>query len=403
MVGTSLRGWRRGAAVLAVAGLAACDQAGTLVPGDAGADATEPGDAGLADVAPTDFDGEIVPPASVPAAYVVHASPDAPPLRFCFALGAPRDGGLLVGGGLPATPLDPVAPGLASPLALLGLDLDGVVEVLALDATNPAVVASTGADGGVLVPCEGLVGTDGLGSTTDGGGVLLPGKDYWLVGAIPMAAPQPTPTTVLVAVTGCVAGDPDAAPVCPSGYDPGQGNLALAAWTVASTPVPAGAIGAQLLQASSEWEAFRQATGGTTVAGFVLAGDASVEGGTIIGVPVAVDAGFGSLVPAAPVTVTGVPVDGSAGFGVELVTADGGVAPPSPFVWSLPAVQSATWPSGTPDGAAIAPGAGFVFVLVGNPAATAYVDAVDGGPSTLDAGGVLNGHYPHFLALPTGE
>jgi hypothetical protein len=247
------------------------------------------------------------------------------------------------------------------------------------------------------------VGTDGLGSTTDGGGVLRPGKDYWLVGAIPMAAPQPTPETIVVAITGCMAGDPDAGPLCPAGYDPDQGDLALAAWTLTSTPVPADAIGAQFVQASSEWEAFRQATGGSTVAGFVLPGDASAEGAPPVVVPVAVDAGFGSLAPAAPVTVTGIAVDGSTGFGVGMVTAEGGVAPPSPFVWPLPAVQSTTWPSGPPDGAALAPGAGFVFILVGNPAALApYVDPVDGGPRPPDAGGVLNGHYPHFLALPAG-
>jgi hypothetical protein len=386
------------ALVAGAAAAASCDDAGTLVPIDAGSEATTPSDAEVPDVPPTDFDGEAVPPASVPTLYVVHASPDAPPLRFCLALGAAREGGvLLVGGSLAPTPLTPLEPGRAAPLDLRGLDLDGVVEVIALDATHPAVVASTASDGGPLVPCEGLVGDDGLGSTSDGGGVLRPGRDYWVVGAVPMAAPQPT-TTRLAAITGCLAGDPDATLVCPRGYDASTSDLTLLTWALdTSTVVRAGAIGAQFVQASSEWEAFRAANAGTTMAGFVLPSDAAVA------VPVAVDAGFGSLAPGTLATTTGVALDGAAAFGVELVATSGTLVPPSPFAWSLPQVQSTTWPAGTPEGGNVGPGAGFVFVLVGNPATPSpYVDPVDGGPSAVDAGGVLNGHYPHFLALPVG-
>ena len=374
----------------------ACSESGTVAgTADASSDATT-GPEGGEDRASIPFDVEAGSLASVPKIYFVHASPDAPPLRFCLGLGPPSEAGVfLVGGGLPAAPAA-AAPGY--PLAGLypgagiafddhGIDLDTLVGVFALDATNAAVIASTD-DGGTVVPCEGLIGSDGLGTTTDAGGVLRPGRDYWWVGTIPMAAPDQV-TTLLAAVTGCVPGDPDASALCPGGYDPGEGNLRLLAWPLdTATTVEAGSIGAQFVQASSEWEAFRQASGGVaTVAGFLVPGDGGVpEAGpdastspwsssTLL--PVTLDAGFGSLSPPTLASIAGIALDGSTAFGVEVTSATGAAVPPTPFGLPLPA--------------GLSPGTGFAFVLVGNPA------------SSIDEGGVLEGHSPHVLAFPVAN
>jgi hypothetical protein len=378
---------------------AGCDDAGTVVgASDASADSTTGSTEGGDDRVSIPFDVEAGSLASVPDIYFVHASPDAPPLRFCFGLGAPSDAGVyFVAGGLPASPT--LYPGTGAAFDDHGIDLDTQVEIFALNATNTAVAASTD-DGGTVVPCEGLIGSDGLGSTTDAGGVLRPGRDYWWVGTIPMAAPDRT-TTLLAAVTGCVPHDPDASALCPAGYDPSEGNLRLLTWSLdTTTTVTAGALGAQFAQASSEWEAFRQANGGTTVAGFLVPGDggapdAAAEASTSPWassalVPVAVDAGFGSLSPPTLVSIAGLALDGSTAFGAEVTGTTGTPVPPTPFGSALPG--------------ALGTGAGFAFVLVGNPAeSVVYISPIDGGPTSSDAGGVLNGHYPHFLAFPVGH
>ena len=413
-------------AAIAVAGVggaavAACgSSSGGATSADAGADSITPADAGADDSSSPGIDVEAGPPIVVPKVYVVNASPDAPPLRFCLGLGAPTEGGaFLVAGGLPATPqlADPgfalpgLYPGFGAALDDHGLDLDTLtLDIFALDATNPAVVASTG-DGGTVVPCEGLIGSDGLGAMSDAGGLLRAGRDYWVVGTIPMGA-LGHGTTWLAAVTGCIPGDVDASTLCPPGYDPNAGDLHLLTWQLdTTTSVAAGALGAQFVQASSEWEAFRQTSGGVTTAGFLVPGDGGTPEASIgdaapspwasyAELPVAPDAGFGSLEPSTLLLVTGLAFDGTTAFGAEVVGSSG-IVPPTPFGWPLPAVQGLTWPGGAPDAGVLRDGAGFVFVLVGNPASAAmYVNPADGGPWAADAGGVLNGHYPHFLAFP---
>ena len=391
---------------------------------DAGLDSTSAAEAGGDDSSSPGIDVEAGPPIVVPTVYVVNASPDAPPLRFCLGLGAPAEGGaFLVAGGQPASPQQPTQgfqlaglyPGYGAVLDDHGLDLDTLtLDVFALDATNPAVIAST-PDGGTATPCEGLIGSDGLGATSDAGGLLRAGRDYWVVGTIPMGALDHG-TTWLAAVTGCIPGDVDASTLCPPGYDPTVGSLHLLTWQLDSTTIVAGgAIGAQFVQASSEWESFRQASGGVaTTAGFLVAGDGGVPEASTDGaasspwasfaeIPVARDAGFGSLEPSTLLSVAGLALDAATAFGAEVVGGSSGTAlPPTPFAWSLPAVQGLTWPGGAPDAGVLRGGAGFVFVLVGNPtAAVMYVNPDDGGPGSAEAGGVVNGHYPHFLAFPT--
>lgn len=396
---------------------------------------------------PSTLDVDAGPPVVFPRIFVVNASPDAPPLRFCLATAAAdAGGGVVVGGGLPATPDQAVAgfalpgvyPGFGGPLDDHGLDLDTLtLAVFAVDATNPVVAANTattgidaGADGSLEAPCEALIGNDGLGTTSDAGGVLQPGRDFWNVGTIPAGA-LGHGTTWLAAVTGCLPGEASASVLCPAGYDPATGDLGLLKWSLDDvTAVDAGLLGAQFAQASSEWDNFARGAGGVTSAGFLFPGqepgdagaDASPDGATDAGteaasveagaspspwtafaqVPIAGDAGFGTLQPSTLALVPGVAYGGSAAFFAQ-ITAAGGPVAPTPLGWPLPAVQALSWPGTVPDAGVLRDGAGFVFVLVGNPAVALYVNPDDGGPEAVDAGGVLNGHAAHVLAFPVAS
>jgi hypothetical protein len=436
-------------------GTAATGGCGSSSGGSSPADASEdysvtPVEAG--EDAPSAMDVDAGAPLVVPRVFVVNASPDAPPLRFCLAV-ASADGGsaVVVGGGLTATPdqatfgfpLPGVYPGFGGPFDDHGLDLDTLsFAVFALDATNPIVAANTaatGIDGGtdasLEAPCEALIGNDGLGASSDAGGVLQPGRDFWNLGTIP-AGSLGHGTTWLAAVTGCLPGEVNAATLCPAGYDPTAGDLHLLTWSLDTvTPVDAGVLGAQFAQASGEWDNFARIAGGITSAGFLIPGDgggasasdggleASVDGAadasteaaaadagsssspwaSLVQVPIASDAGFGALQPAALALVPGLALDGSTAFFAQ-ITAAGGPIAPTPLGWPLPAVQALSWPAAVPEAGVLRDGAGFVFVLVGNPAVTAvYVNPIDGGPAGVDAGGVFNGHAPHVLAFPVAN
>ncbi len=413
------------AVVLAVASSGGCGSSsgGSAPTNDASADySLTPIEAGQD--GPTTLDVDAGMPALVPRIFVVHASPDAPPLRFCLATASGDGGGeVAVGGGLSATPDEAVAgfalpgiyPGFGGPFDAHGLDLDTLtLVVFALDATNPLVSAgapAAGVDGGndasLEAPCEALIGGDGLGTTSDAGGVLQPGRDFWNLGTLP-AGSLGHGTTWLAAVTGCVPGETSAATLCPAGYDPATGDLRLLTWSLDDvTPVDAGVLGAQFAQASSEWDDFARVAGGTTSAGFLVPADggAADAGDAASFVPIAFagDAGFGSLQPATLARVPGLAFGGTTAFFAQ-ITADGGPAAPTPLAWSLPAVQALSWPGAVPDAGVLRDGAGFVFVLVGNPAVTAiYVNPADGGPEAADAGGVFNGHAPHVLAFPVAN
>jgi hypothetical protein len=375
-------------------GVAGCSSSS----GTSGPDASAVEDATTDSVPPSEDGGEggalvdvdASAPAVRPRVTLVHASPDAPPLRFCLGVVAPGDAGVVVSGGY--APSAVLAPATAAALDDHGVDLDtlGVV-ILALDATNPAVVASTApADGGLGTPCESLVGYDGRGAPLappDAGDAgLVPGRDFWLLGML-SAGSLGHGTSWLGAVTGCTAGEGAASSLCPSGYDPTTGDLSLVAWKLdTSTAVEAGALGAQLAQASSEWDDFARANGGAVSAGFIVAGT-----GTAL--PLATDASFGALAPATLEQVGGLAFDGTTSFFATVAGPDGAV-PPTPLTWTLPAVQAASWPGAVPEAGVLRDGAGFVFVLLGNPAVAAASDA---GPE-----GGAPGRPPRLLALPVG-
>jgi hypothetical protein len=405
----------------AVSGGCGSSSGGGSPTSDASADWVTPIEAGKD--GPT-LDVDAGTPLLLPRILVVHASPDAPPLRFCLATASGDDGGgVAVGGGLSAAPdqavggfaLPGIYPGFGGPFDEHGLDLDTLtLVVFALDATNPLVSASTaaasvdsGIDASLEAPCEALIGSDGLGTTSDSGGLLQPGRDFWNLGTIP-AGSLGHGTTWLAAVTGCVPGETNAATLCPAGYDPAAGDLRLLTWSLDDvTTVDGGVVGAQFAQASSEWDNFARVAGGVTSAGFLVPGDGGAadagDAASFVQIPFAVDAGFGTLQPATLALVPGLAYDGTTAFFAQ-ITADACPVAPTPLGWSLPAVQALSWPGAVPDAGVLREGAGFVFVLVGNPAVTAvYVNPADGGPAGVDGGGVFNGHAPHVLAFPVAN
>lgn len=324
------------AVVLGGAGSGGCGSSsgGSAPTSDASADSwVAPVEAGQD--APATLDVDAGTPLLVPRIFVVHASPDAPPLRFCLATASADGGGeVAVGGGLSATPdqaasgfaLPGIYPGFGAPFDEHGLDLDTLtLVVFAVDATNPLVSASTadasvdaGIDASLEAPCEALIGSDGLGTTSDAGGVLQPGRDFWNLGTIP-AGTLGHGTTWLAAVTGCLPGETNAATLCPADYDPAAGDLRLLTWSLDDvTAVDAGMLGAQFAQASSEWDDFARVAGGITSAGFLVPADAGAadagDAASFVPIPIVGDAGFGTLQLATLALVPGLLFDGTTAF-----------------------------------------------------------------------------------------
>jgi hypothetical protein len=263
---------------------------------DAGDSSAPPGDAHVNDTG-LDAEAAAAPPVFAKV-YLVHAAvdPNAPPLRFCFGLGNPADGGTVsVADSIPPFPDTKVSP--AFPIAglfpgfggsvstspkLSSFDLSILtISLYAIDATKIAAdTADGGPEGGAEVPCEGLIGTDALGKGSDaGGGTLTEGTDYWYLGTIPKGTLLHG-TTWVAAVTGCAPGETvDNVPFCggppalPT-YSATTGNLTLTAWEVDNTTViPADAgIAAQFGNASPAYDYSVSAAGGTTTAaGFWIA------------------------------------------------------------------------------------------------------------------------------------
>ncbi|MGH7297086.1 MAG: hypothetical protein ACRELB_19265, partial [Polyangiaceae bacterium] len=226
--------------------------------------------------------------------YLIHAAsdPNAPPLRFCFGLGNPADGGTVTVADQidafpdyqvsPAFPIAGLFPGFggstASSPKLSAFNLGSLT--ISLYAINAIKIAANnadgGADGGAETPCEGLIGTDALGTAGAGGGTLTLGTDYWYLGTIPSCAASPNAClaqgqTWIAAVTGCLPGEqPAAAAFCPTGYDPNVGDLGLTAWQLDNTTaVDGGNLGVQFANASSACDTVAAGAGGVgTAAGF---------------------------------------------------------------------------------------------------------------------------------------
>jgi len=391
-----------------------------------------------------------------------------PAFRFCFGIPSAVDGGptSVVGTYTPLpdykeSPIAPVAGlpqgyggNLSANKVIEGINLAALsLKVYAINAANPLVadqIVDGGPDGGAEAYCQYFIGSDGLGATSTGTpnpkGVLTLGTDYWPVGEITKGQ-LASGTTWLAALTGCVPGETDNNDIGLCGgaaYSSANGNLSLQLMEVDSTTkLDGGSLGAQFAQVSIAWDAYMSvlaqgAAGTDTTAGFYIpptipdagpdsgdAGDAQAApppGPTFI--PISQSSTFGTLKPAALAPVAGITFDGNSGFFAQGLaggttpimgppnTVDGGACVvgqtcASPWLMPLPTINELTQglePDGGMPPNEFANGAGYVFVLVGSPAAPPYVDFTTGQPCNPLSGSptcVFNGQFTHFLAFPT--
>jgi hypothetical protein len=383
----------------------------TGIPGDGG-------DAGV-DAAPPPVHGKLI---------LVHASSYAPSLRFCFGL-SPASASLEAG------PSE-IAKTVPAPNTVLGLPpgTGGAASDTASDLQNEnitiyaiasAAIAADVGDAGT-VDCSQLVG---LAANAPDAGGLTEGAEYWNIGTLP-AGTLTDGTTTLALVTGCVPGLTNSSDqiLCPTDYSAATGDLSLTYTKLdTTTAVDGGALGAQFAFGSYPFQQEARLIGGSgaAAAGFYInslvpsdagtpVSDAGTDGGDAAAVeddagpvlvpvttfiPIAAPVSYGEIAPASLALVPGLTFTGvgASGFVVTAFGADGGASPvsvPMPF----PSIQAISAPAlTTPE---FANGAGYIFVLVGdpNPALPTFIGA-DGGATTPD-GGVFNTQTAHILGFP---
>jgi hypothetical protein len=399
---------------------------------DASADGTQP--SGNVDASPeagtSTNDAGDSGPGSTPGfakVLVVHASPDAPPLRLCFGVSRgdasttttiqPTFPAPNTAGGLP--------PGLGGPAAPPPSSLAGVsVTFYGIPVGVSPILDENTADAGATEKnCKDLLGGTLPGTDAGPDGGLNPSQ-YFNLGTVP-AGTLLDGSSWLFAITGCTPNSPVATALpgaCDKGgasYVPEVGNLGIERWQLDNqTTVAPDAIGAQFVHASRPFEVAVPNAVAATAGFYTLvaaasdggtdAGDASADAGDAappdaaapapLTFVVAANVTSGSLTPATLKPTSGVQFDGTSGFFV-LPVDDAGTPVQKGPEFPLPFIEQVSWPSGVPDGGAFQNGAGFVFVLLGNPAFPTIVPpAADAGPgaqSTFDPRGV------HILGFPT--
>jgi phosphoribosyl 1,2-cyclic phosphodiesterase len=148
---------------------------------------------------------------------VVHASPDVPTVRVCFAIGLQNDGSDGVIAPISPLPQTGLAPGTGGALPDLGVDLSQ-------RALTPYVILASKITSSAA-RCDTLAGD---------AGTLTQNVDYFVLPTIKNGTLAPS-TTFLVAATGCVpsAIDPAAdTTTCGASYDSTKGNLSLQIFTL---------------------------------------------------------------------------------------------------------------------------------------------------------------------------
>jgi hypothetical protein len=378
---------------------------------------TDGGPTGDADAASAPEHGKVI---------LVHGSAGAPPLRFCYGAVTTFDGG--DAGTVKMLPVNPspntslgVPPGTGGPGADTSRDLaNTALEVFAVSAPVLALANVTPDAGGTELTCDKILGSDGASPlAADAGGLgLRPGIDYWDIGKLP-AGTLADGTTTLIVVDGCVPGITDTNDQvvdCPAGYNPATGDLGMWTAKLDRTAPTAGSIGAQFAYASNPFSYESAAAGGVaTVAGFFTkmlvvpdagalesdggdAGDAAVEAAAptpvLVTIPQVVASGVtnGQLSPATVKSISGITYDGTSGFFVNSVTIDGG-SNPFQVGLTLPNIQQISAPSVPLDAGYFQNGAGYVFVLVGDPNPSV--------PTFLDDAGTFNVQKVHIISFPT--
>lgn len=298
---------------------------------------------------------------------VVHASPDVPTVRVCFAIGLQNDGSDGVIAPISPLPQTGLAPGTGGALPDLGVDLSQ-------RALTPYVILASKITSSAA-RCDTLAGD---------AGTLTQNVDYFVLPTIKNGTLAPS-TTFLVAATGCVpsAIDPAAdTTTCGASYDSTKGNLSLQIFTLDRVIGNTQRFGAQVAHVASPAAGVWSSLYGSTAVSAALK---SFDGGAqeIIVDSVPLD----QLAPSSAASLAMPTVDQTS-FVVAPVNPDGG-APPTSVSIPLPLVYEATTGKTTGENAYFTPGTNYTFVFVGDPRVSATVD-----------GGAFNGYSLHALAFP---
>jgi hypothetical protein len=329
--------------------------------------------------------------------FLVNASPDFGPMRFCFA--GSTDGVNFTVMSLPALPDTviisqgtPVAPGLyqgnGGALPDLG-DLSKVI--LRSYAIKSASIAAQAADaGGAEEACGALVGASSS---------LTAGTDYFQLADLP-AGSFALGTTEAVAVVGCLPASQDQTSImtstarCGSDYDATNGNIEAKVFTLdTTTPQTATTFGAQTLHASSALDGLLAMIAGTPVVEDSLLVNTAADGGPAGVGTIANGQVYGTLAPdsAAPQAGSVLALPGIA-YGVMTIGGTGG-ADGGPSVVNQLALPLSFIATLTGTDAGWTPGDNYTFVLLGDPEA-----------QQLFTGGMANPAYNgfgiHVIAFP---
>ncbi len=298
---------------------------------------------------------------------VVHASPDVPTVRVCFAIGLQNDGSDGVIAPISPLPQTGLAPGTGGALPDLGIDLSQ-------RALTPYVILASKITSSAA-RCDTLAGDAGS---------LTPNVDYFVLPTIKNGTLAPS-TTFLVAATGCMpnALDPAAdTTTCGASYDSTKGNLSLQIFALDRVIGNTQRFGAQVAHVSSPAAGVWSSSYGSTAVSAALK---AFDGGAQ---EIIVDSVQLDLLAPSSAASLAMPTVDQTSFVVAPVNPDGG-APPTSVSIPLPLVYEATTGKTTGENAYFTPGTNYTFVFVGDPRVSATLD-----------GGAFNGYSLHALAFP---
>lgn len=317
----------------------------------------------------------------------VHASPDLPAFRVCFAIGAKGDGSDALMAPLPPLPDRRSSP--AQPYPGIFPGTGGVMPDLLTDlstkAITPYLVFASAVktiervDGGTITGCDKLIGGDA--------GTLALGTDYVKLGTIPPGTLAKNSTLVLTG-TGClpIADDPTAnSQRCGADYNGGTGNLALRIFVLDRTVGDPGKVGVRVIHASQPLDGVANAAGAVgVVASLTSVFDGGSNTATLVGPGEGLK--FGEQKPSKSVQ-TPFPAAADGTLTVAAASSDGGTLASASF--PLTTIHQLSTGASTGADTYFANGQNVVFVVVGDPAVTLVTDAG------------VNGYGLHVLGFPT--
>jgi hypothetical protein len=370
-------------------------------------------------------DGAVPQTGPFPRVFLVHASPNLPPVRFCFGVGDPTNAATytifpfaaLPDSASPGQPFPAVFPGTGGEFKnpVPGVDLGTLT--LTLYVVNAQAIASQtadgGTDGGPELTCDQLIPTAGATGST----FLTPNTDFWQLNTIP-AHTLMDGMSYVEAITGCLPGlpfDGGANSYCGAGYSTTTGNVGLTQFALDTmTTLDAGSMGVQFAQASTPWAAAvaeAPADGGPWFTGggvftVVPPGpDAGPDAGaTIVRQVIAAPMSFGNVTRPTLTPFSGLDfTSGASGAFVAIANIQQQPLYP-PFAEPFPLATALTYGANpVPDGGAPQYGKGYAFVLLGDPLQDLLTNPQDGGPIYVDAGASPNLYAAHLLVFPTSN